>query len=433
MIKARNNWGHWLGRGAWAVSDQGLFAVSSALLNILLARWLTTSAYGAFAVAYSVSLFIGAFHTALLTEPMLVFGSGKYADRWSGYLSVMVGWHWVLTGAGSLLLLCAGATFWLIGAGLFAQAFVGLAAAAPFTFLTWLTRRAAYARLHPRLAAASSAIFLALVVAGLFSLKFFNVINLFSAMLVMGTASAVAGIWLLSRLRGDSPRGEGQPVASREALRGHWAYGRWALATSILMWVPLNFFFVVLSVRVSAEASATLRALTNLVLPLLQANAALGVLLLPSLVQRSIDRASFAKLLRSALTLFAIAASLYALAVGVSGQMIIHVVYGGKYDSSAGLLWLLLLIPLFDGACVVLAAALRSMERPDRVFWANLIAACFVLTIGVAATSALGLAGAAYGMICADILAVMVLTISVLACFQKVSVEEKRRAVGFAR
>ena len=77
MIKRGHNWGHWLGRGAWAVSDQGLFAVSSALLNILLARWLTPSAYGAFAVAYSVSLFMGAFHTALLTEPMLVFGSGK--------------------------------------------------------------------------------------------------------------------------------------------------------------------------------------------------------------------------------------------------------------------------------------------------------------------------------------------------------------------
>ena len=332
----------------------------------------------------------------------------------------------MLTGAGSLLLLCAGAIFWLTGAGLFAQAFVGLAAATPFTFLTWLTRRAAYGRLHPRLAATSSAIFLAIVVTGLFSLQGCNLINVFSAMIVMGIAGAVAGLWLLSRLRGGLSRGgEEEPVASREALRGHWSYGRWALATSVLMWVPLNLFFVVLSLRMSAESSATLRALTNLVLPLLQANAALGVLLMPSLVQRSIDRESFVRLLRSALTLFAMGASVYALCMAALGQKLVHVMYGGKYDGSPGLLWLLLLIPLFDGGCVV--------ERPDSVFWANLIAACFVLTIGVAATSALGLAGAAYGMLCADILAVIALSVSVVVCLQKVSGEGKKRAFGLAR
>ena len=51
-------WLPWLTKGCLAVADQGVFAVSNFLLNILLARWLAPADYGAFALAYSVFLFL---------------------------------------------------------------------------------------------------------------------------------------------------------------------------------------------------------------------------------------------------------------------------------------------------------------------------------------------------------------------------------------
>ena len=65
MTKSRQN-RILIGRGAWAVTDQGLYALSNALLNILLARWLAPAEYGAFAVAYSALLLIGVFHASRL-------------------------------------------------------------------------------------------------------------------------------------------------------------------------------------------------------------------------------------------------------------------------------------------------------------------------------------------------------------------------------
>lgn len=421
MTKKRHNWRPWLGRSTWAVADQGLFAVSSAFLNILLARWLTPAEYGAFAIAYTMFLLLGAVHTALVTEPMLVFGSDKYAQHWPGYMRVLLRGHWLLTCAGSLLLLIASAAGWLGGANLIAQVSLGLAVAAPFSLLLWLMRRTAYARLQPQLATAASAFYLLLIMAGLLALNFGQVLTILSVMLCMGLASAAVGIWLRWRLCGaalvDSAKAEGP--GHRAVLAVHWNYGRWALATTILMWVPLNLFFIVLSGWVSLEASATLKALTNVVLPLMQANAALSALLLPLLVKRACDAVAFKQLLSAALLLFGIGGTLYALFLLALGKPLIHLLYAGKYDGAGRLLWALALLPVLDGITVVLASALRSLERPKLIFWANLWAGACVLTLGVWATGFWGLGGAALGMILGNLLAILVLSISLVMSLRR--------------
>src|SRR6202140_2571841 len=155
MRSGREN-SRWLGRGTWAVTDQGMFALTNVALNVLLGRWLTSDQYGAFAVGYSLFLLIGAFHTALLTEPLLVFGPGKYARQRRTYLGLLLRGHWALTVIGSLLLIIAGLGLTLNGVGPLAQTCFGLALAAPFSLLMWFARRASYVTVQPRLAAAAS-------------------------------------------------------------------------------------------------------------------------------------------------------------------------------------------------------------------------------------------------------------------------------------
>lgn len=87
----------WALRGGWAVVDQGLSSGVNFLVNILLARWLPPKEYGAFAVALSVFYLLAAFHTAVLTEPMMVFGAGKCREHFRKYLGMLLYGHWGLT------------------------------------------------------------------------------------------------------------------------------------------------------------------------------------------------------------------------------------------------------------------------------------------------------------------------------------------------
>ena len=67
--------------------------VEDALANVLLARWLTPEAYGAYTVAFTVFLLFSTVHQGLLTEPMLVFGPGKFKRRLPTYFSTLLRAH----------------------------------------------------------------------------------------------------------------------------------------------------------------------------------------------------------------------------------------------------------------------------------------------------------------------------------------------------
>lgn len=406
----------WIARGAWAIADQGFFAVASVLLNVLLARWLAPAEYGAFAVGYALFLLLATFHTAFITEPMLVFGAGKYSTRKQQYLQTLIRAHWRLTGAGSLLLVLVAFLLRLGGVGPIADMLFGLALSMPFFLLLWFARRSAYLLLKPRLATFASAIYALLIVSGLLALFHFQWLTTFTAMLTLGVPGAIAG-WGLLRSLGNATEKQDLQTAAIPVLADHWQYGRWACATSILSWVPLNFFFVMLSVAVSLQASANLKALSNLVLPLLQINAALGTLLLPAMVTRVADSENFGKLLRLSLVLFASVAILYALIVGAVGSAIVPLLYGNRYSSNSELLWLLLLIPILDGVMMVLSSALRSLLQPKKVFWAQLAVATCVLLLGVPATNAAGLRGAATVIVVACFVGVLVLAGGVFVTF----------------
>jgi O-antigen/teichoic acid export membrane protein len=398
----------WIARGGWALVDQAFFALANVLLNVLLARWLTPAQFGAFAVAYSLFLFFGAIHTALLTEPMLVFGANRYAQQTGAYLQALLKGHWSITIAGSVLIALTALVLRIFNQLDLSQALFGLALATPFSLLTWFGRRAVYLLSTPRTAALASFCYFVLVVLGLITLVQFNSLSLFSAFTVVGIAGAFVGLFMVLRLRKLSPKVD--QVTS--VAKTHWNYGRWAVANALLMWVPLNFFFVVLSIAVSFESSATLKALSNLVLPLLQVNAALATLLLPALTSRANHSEQFNHLVSRALAFFTAMAIAYAGFLAMFGNSLVHSLYGGKYDSAIGLLWLLLLIPIIDGITVVFASATRAQERPDRIFWSQLAVTAFVLPVGVVSARSFGLIGAAATIVLGNFLGLVILVLS---------------------
>src|SRR5690348_2243243 len=73
------------GQYLWAGLDQGMFSFANFIMNVFLARALSPSEYGVFAVGQSLFLFIVGFQNALIIEPMSVLGAHKYATRQNSY------------------------------------------------------------------------------------------------------------------------------------------------------------------------------------------------------------------------------------------------------------------------------------------------------------------------------------------------------------
>ena len=401
MIGSRQRQGKWItwgSRGFWAVTDQALFALSNFALNILLARWLVPEDYGAFAVAYTLFLLLGTIHTGILTEPMQVFGPGKHKDRFGHYLYVLIRGHMAFGLMSSLLFAIAALTLWLFTDSPLTSAIGGLAFALPFILFQWLLRRACYVLMTLELAARAGLFYMALMLVGLFGLYYFDTVASASALLVMGIASLISGLWLLKRLHTqDIP--EDSEGLQRIAMEDHWRYGRWAMATGALSWVPGNVVFLLLPVWHGLETTAILRALNNLIMPALQINAALGMLLLPALVQaRRFGCIRMMQVIRKATILFTTGAFLYWIMIGFFAEPTMTFLYGSRYSEHASILWFVGLLPVISALGMSAGVFLRAIERPDWVFRSYALTTTLSLTLGVALIWILGLIGAIIAM-----------------------------------
>lgn len=385
----------WLGKGFWAIMDKGLYGASNFILNVLLARWISEQAYGAFTVAFSVFILLLAFYIALFTEPMLVFGSSRYTNRFREYIGVLLHGHLGFTLLSSLILFGIGLLLTVWGNQALALAFWGLALAIPFVLYGWLMRQACYVPNRPRLAAGGGAIYMLVVFLGAYLVYQQNWLSPLSIFLVMAVAGLLSGAAIAGRLgirwmplRTDRFR--------LDILKRHWTYGRWAAAARIPMRAPGSIILMVLPIWGGLAASGTLKALMNLVQPLLQTTAALGILLVPRLTQVRNQPRLFT-LTRIMLVLFTGAGLAYWLTISSLSGPIVEWLYNGQYVRYAHLLWILGLQAVLTAAIEVINATLRATEKPNWIFWAYTISASVGLPVSLLLIAFAGLEGAVVG------------------------------------
>lgn len=378
----------WGSRGTLAITDQALLAGAQFLLNILLARWLVPAKYGAFAVAYSLFLLASGVHNALLIEPMLVFGSGRHFKNRKSYLGVVLRGHWILTLPTGAVLFGVGFLVGRLHSQSVGRPLSALGLALPLMLFAWLTRRAFYIELKPGRAAAGSAVYFSALLVLVFGLHSRGILSPATAVFAMGAAALLSGgvelFWLRCRWPQPAERLTAAAVASE-----HWGYGRWALASALTLWVPMNVYYMVLPAWLGLRAAGALKALMNLANPVLQSFVAFSLLLIPLLVRHR-DRGGITLVRRSVKRIalfFLVASSLYLAGLWFFQSPLIGLLYGGRYLELRGLPILLVgSIPLVASLTRTAGGALRALERPDRVFW------CYVASCGVALAAGLPLA-----------------------------------------
>jgi O-antigen/teichoic acid export membrane protein len=386
-----------IGNAGWACIDQGLFAASNFALNLLLARWLDSNEYGLFTVGYTVLLLIATFHTALLTEPMLVFGSGKYRDHLGRYLGVVSLAHWVGMAFFTILAMSLGVIFWYTGNGNIAQIICALGFAGPSILFLWIMRRACYTRLNPSLAGYAGVLYLVLMVLQIMAIFQIGWLSMSLAFGILGSASLITGVWLAVQLRMEWPSFRKNELL-KQVGTDHWSYGRWSIMTGILMWVPSQIFYFILPLWVGLEEVAGLRALVNLIIPYTLICTALGTVLIPTLVSVQ-GQPFFQKLMRKYLFFLIGAGALYWLCIGLASTTLIEWMYNGLYLEYANLLWILGGVSFFSGIIAIFGSVLRALQKPNFIFWSYVCSSVVALTVGLGLAAVWGIFGAVLGMI----------------------------------
>lgn len=391
----------WLGRGGWAIADQAFFSLTNFLVFVLLARALPAEQLGAFTIGYSIYLLVGTVHTGLIIEPMLVFGADRYRDHLPGYLRAVFRQHWRLCAIASAASACLGFAAVMAGYGYVGHTVLAFSAATPVLLFAQLVRRALYLRSSVRTAALGGLVQLAATTLALILIGRIVTLDHRVAVALLAFGAVVSIIAMLPWL-GLSPKARQAPDAASEIVEVHWGYGRWAVPTGLLAWIPLNLNYLVLPFAGGTEASALLRALLNLVLPWLQTKTALTPILQIA-VSTTRRTGEYRLVLALGLVAFLAASLLYGIALGVFYPYLSQWLYAGRYGELQFEVWLMLLYIVPASLNAALAAGLRAFEQADRIFLAYLASGLLALGVGVPLALLWGVAGAIVALMASNI------------------------------
>ena len=384
----------------FSFADQALAVGGTFLANVALARTQSKEEYGTFALSYSVFTFLAALHNSAILEPCTIYASGRYRNRFSQYLRLMVKMN---AGVGltlmALVLLSCLLLSWM-APSLVSRSLLGMGVTVGVLLSGAFLRRVFYLQRQPVYAAEASLICCVVVAIGLWVTTKTHVLNGFSVFLVLASGWLLAGICLHGRLtlaNRDVPFLNSEPGYWRE----HWMYSRWVLATAFVFQLTTQGYYWVVAAFLSVKEVAELRAMYLLLAPVDQVFIALTFVVVPALstLHASHRMPDFVSLLwKYALGVFA-AAMLFVLGAAIVGKPIIHLLYAGKFDGLVPLFYLLSFLPLFMGLSSVMSGGLNALEKPRLVFYGYSCSGMATFLIGIPLVIHFGLRGAVYGLL----------------------------------
>jgi len=384
-----------------SIVDQGLVSGAGFLLSFLLARWLSSEAYGAFAVAFATLLFLSGFHNVLLLEPMSVMGPARYSNQASAYLAAQLKIHKLL---GSLLagaLLLTALLMKLLEANReLAMATAASAFALPFFLMLWLVRRMAYMVQRPAIAGWASAGYFLLTLFGLLVLHTRNVLTPTTAFFVLGSAGLLS-VALPLRQLGMLGARTVDPCSWRAVAQENWNYGRWLVLSTALFSVAAQIQTYLAAGFLGLGAAGIFRAMQVPSLVMTQIVIAVGLLVLPSM-SYEFGLGQLAQLRKKAVLASAFVTLLalgYAAFLALFADSIEHLLYGGKYSGYVRLIPILGLVPVCTGLAIGFSMAVRASQKPHFDLVANAISAPVGLITAAVFIRLWGLNGAAFSVV----------------------------------
>jgi len=403
----------WSPKGALALIDQGLISGANFIVGIVLARHLAPDQYGAYAVAFQIFLFLSVAYSALVLEPLSVFGSSVYRNSNREYLGVLLRIHGFIA---AVVFLGLFGCLWILrlvspGSQLI-SALIGVGVASPCLLLFALARRGFYVKLSPRQAAMGALGYFAIVLGGLLLAFERGSLSPLVAFLLFAAGAGVTAPVMLARLR-SSLKPRLIQLKLSEVIHRHWGYGRWALGSAVAIWFSTAIYYPILGSFHGLAQTGALQALGNFSSPVGQAFAAMSLLSLPYAAGVHYKKTSTetGHLAAKLALIYAGGTTLYWVLVVLFRWQIVEHLYAGRYMGIVAVIPWLALASVLRISATSQAIILRAMHAPYLVFVAYGAASVVDVVAGIPCTWAFGLWGAIFGMVLASAVALIVTVI----------------------
>lgn len=372
----------WKFRLFFALADQGLYSATNFLLTILYASWLPLDAFGRYVVIWTTSLFIEAIEISLIIDSLPAIVS-RYGRRNRQRLDVAALWVVIGYGAGTSLLLIGIAAILLFLEPDYSGPILALAVVNPLQRIYLFIRRLCYIRDRQDIAALAAFAYGVLMLAGTFVLLRTGMLSLNAVILLSGLGAS--GAILVTLASGIGRLQSMRPRTTVWLAAQMWRSGRWLSAAAVANWISTWGAFPLIAALSSPGVTGIIRALQNLLTPVVQFNAALNLAILPRVADKVVDvgdqyARSFA--LRGT-AIFAAIVIVYCAVIIATAGLILPAIYKKPEIAAASfLLWPLALALIFDGLRQASSMALVAIRRTQIVFIARFVSLVVFLTAG---------------------------------------------------
>src|SRR3990172_4368771 len=282
----------WGKRVGYSVLDQGLYSGSHFLLNLLLARWLSPEEYGAFAISFSVYLFLSGFNYAFILDPMAVFGPLVQISQQSIYVKRTFVLQLGLSVFLSLIVCLVG----LATSKTVSSALIGIGLSLPFLLSALFLRNSFYIQSETEKSALVSSVYFVTIIGAIIVTGIKGTITLVSAFWILAggglAAITVGGFYYIKKSNINI-----ESIHYSEIISRNWGYGKWMGLTALLNGFTTLSFPLLIGVALGLAETAAFRALQNFINPMFQMLAVSVTFFLPILSKKIFEKANITQMI----------------------------------------------------------------------------------------------------------------------------------------
>lgn len=377
---------------AWLLADQGIFAATNFVVNILFARWLAPIDYGMFAVSFSGYLLLTVLHFGAVLEPILVQSAQVAANRLRSYIGVLIVAHILMIGGIGVVAVCGFIGAIWLGYEQAGLAILGAMLGGSLMVTLLSARRLCLVFLSARHSAIFGIVYLVGVVLTTFIIRRTSEVAWFDPWLVMGGWSLLCSAILLAILY-SSLNGTDR-FSLTELCRFQWQYARYGMVAAVCSWIRVDGVLLLLAQLSGLEVIARTRAVLNIANPLIQINLCLYTSWLVIFSKNH----SWQQVRRTA-TVYCATAIVVLFIVYEIAEPVVHLVYKGRYHDAAWLLPVYCVIIALNGVESVFTCFMKAIRYLKRGYAPQIIGALISVGIGVVLIPTMQEAGAIYAIV----------------------------------
>lgn len=383
-------------KSQYAAIDQAIISIANFSASIILTAIVSPTELGIYMIGFLAIYFVRAVQDGVIVQPLTAFGAGKEMDAFKAYFSAAAIHQTCLTLLTSVVAVLLGWALTRWGNETLGSALYVLW----FGFFTWqwqeFFRRAFYTRGEVNKAMWVSLIANVIRLVFLIVLSRFITITGLTGINAIGLGSLFGALVGLLLAKNYFTR-TFQDIL--EVWRSNWKFGRWILGASLVDWVVVDLYPILVAGMISFAATGAYQTLQNLVAPIHVLLRAMDNFVTPILA-KTYDRSGIDKVDITLRQIFLFAG------IPVVGLLVIVLIFtpqflyllkGDTYLPYANGIYPMAIFYLFLFINRPFQMVLRAVRQGKQVFWANVLAAVSIFTVGLLLINRWGLYGAIGG------------------------------------